>query len=143
MQFLKIAAAVFLVAAVQVHATAAACTVKCDARGKGPVCGASGATLKTFANECLLEFAKCDDAALTLHATTSCEEAAAAPKTNHVRATIRSNDKPLDTCVDEFCTRELEQLCGSDKVTYNNQCLFRNAQCHNKALKLAHDGPCA
>ena len=34
------------------------------------------------------------------------------------------------------------RLCGSDEKTYDNECLFKKAQCKNGKLRKLYDGPC-
>uniref|UniRef100_K3X7Z0 Kazal-like domain-containing protein n=1 Tax=Globisporangium ultimum (strain ATCC 200006 / CBS 805.95 / DAOM BR144) TaxID=431595 RepID=K3X7Z0_GLOUD len=133
-RFLMVAAALLLVDA----ATAAGdCkAVKCDARANTPVCGSDG---KSYANDCLFEFARCNDAALTLVAKTSCAEYEKTKNEIHVRTTISSGG--ASKCNTD-CTRELDQMCGSDGKTYNNQCLFDNAKCLNPALVVVKNDAC-
>lgn len=41
------------------------------------------------------------------------------------------------------CTREYDPICGSDKVTYANDCNFKCATRRKSALSLVHRGECA
>jgi len=40
------------------------------------------------------------------------------------------------------CPQGLQPVCGSDGITYNNQCLLDAAKCKNRRLKKKHYGPC-
>ncbi|KAG6965331.1 hypothetical protein JG688_00007259 [Phytophthora aleatoria] len=41
-----------------------------------------------------------------------------------------------------LCSRELLRVCGSNGVTYDNECLFEVAQCKNPRVTLKHKGRC-
>lgn len=50
--------------------------------------------------------------------------------------------KPQCKCI-QSCTFELSEVCGSDGVTYQNECELKRAACLNKnQLEIAKRGPC-
>ncbi|DAZ99709.1 TPA: hypothetical protein N0F65_000887 [Lagenidium giganteum] len=95
-----------------------ACT--CSRKYK-PVCGSNNVT---YANKCLFEAAQFQSKQLTLAFEGQCTDVEATKSCNH------------------FCTRDYRPVCGSDNVTYSNKCVFKAAQCENKELALASEGPC-
>ncbi|CAK4692416.1 hypothetical protein LEN26_006205 [Aphanomyces euteiches] len=40
------------------------------------------------------------------------------------------------------CSRVYSPICGSDGTTYNNECLFKIAQCTESTLAKVDDAPC-
>ncbi|KAJ0402882.1 hypothetical protein P43SY_000496 [Pythium insidiosum] len=125
--------------------------LRCDATDNTPVCGSDG---NTYRNQCLFEFAKCRHSKLKIAHHRACEDVVivkhdAESKSKlsvhvHVTKTSEKNTtKPAAKECNDFCSRELEPVCASDKKTYNNMCLFEAAQCRNPKLTLVNaDGPC-
>ncbi|KAJ8036066.1 Four-domain proteases inhibitor [Holothuria leucospilota] len=85
-----------------------------------PVCGSDG---ETYSNSCELEVQKC------LSGDTTLTEVPCRGK------------RSTEECP-EMCTKQYDPVCGSDKVTYSNQCEFLKAQCQDPTLKLKGSGAC-
>ena len=49
--------------------------------------------------------------------------------------------EPSDAC-NRACPYNYDPVCGDDKKTYDNKCLFEVAQCKNPSLKLHSDEVC-
>lgn len=93
---------------------------KCSTEYK-PVCGSDNIT---YDNECFLFAAQCENKDLKKESSGECK-------------------KPQECEKDAKCTREYMPLCGSDGVTYDNECLFKYAKkCTNPGLKKKNDGEC-
>ena len=52
------------------------------------------------------------------------------------------DDKPVCTCP-KTCPKVVKPVCGSNKKSYDNECLMRQASCNRKMLiNVAHEGKC-
>ena len=98
------------------------CLKNCSSNNSTQViCGSDG---QTYANECELENARCDDEGLSVASDGPCAE-------------------PED-CIKDCSKETLSEVCGSNAVTYANECEFNNAQCEvedNDVFIIYHD-PC-
>ncbi|KAI8847388.1 hypothetical protein BC829DRAFT_396475 [Chytridium lagenaria] len=87
-----------------------------------PVCGTDG---KTYPSVCALSVATCRDPLIAVAAKGEC----ALPPTGPGCA-VRCN------------TQLVQQVCGTDGKTYQNDCFLLAATCTNAALTKAKDGAC-
>ncbi|XP_017771722.1 PREDICTED: double-headed protease inhibitor, submandibular gland-like [Nicrophorus vespilloides] len=85
-----------------------------------PICGSDGVT---YGNKCFFAQAVKKDSALTVAFEGSCEEGP------------RARNAPI-------CTLEYFPICGSDGVTYGNQCFFDFAARRDDTLKIVGYGKC-
>jgi hypothetical protein len=60
---------------------------------------------------------------------------------NTAFATVSSQDTNGETC-SAMCTRIFLPVCGSNGVTYSNECLLKYANCKDKTIVYVHDGEC-
>lgn len=89
-----------------------------------PVCGSDG---KTYANECELNCEKRYNTDLTVVKSGSCDEV------------IVMDVEEREPC---NCPLNYDPVCGSDGVTYPNECLFDCEQRYVINLTLIKEGEC-
>ncbi|XP_078366613.1 ovoinhibitor-like isoform X8 [Oculina patagonica] len=92
------------------------------------VCGSDNVT---YDNKCSLEKAACENnKEITIVKQGRCE---VLKPTTH---------KPKPSCI-QGCPKEIEQVCGSDNVTYDNKCLLEKTACEkNKETTIVSNGKC-
>ncbi|XP_078366612.1 agrin-like isoform X7 [Oculina patagonica] len=92
------------------------------------VCGSDNVT---YDNKCSLEKAACENnKEITIVKQGRCE---VPQPTTH---------KPKSSCA-QGCFFEIEQVCGSDNVTYDNKCFLEKAACEkNKEITIVKKGRC-
>ncbi|XP_052817938.1 uncharacterized protein LOC128243954 [Mya arenaria] len=99
-----------------------ACAIECP-QVYDPLCASDG---RTYVNECYLSQARCSDHELNIKYKGEC-------------ASVRARGI---ICTTPWCWPTHALVCGSDGVTYDNQCELNNAMCDNEHLKTEHSGPC-
>ncbi|KAJ0400704.1 hypothetical protein P43SY_000609 [Pythium insidiosum] len=113
-----------------------------------PVCGSDN---KTYGNLCALKTAQCTQKTLKLKKKGPCDGSSDGSKAvmpPSKRGGSEGSDGSGDIDPDDVggcekpCTKEIDFVCGSDGVTYNNPCLFDIAKCKAPALMKKSDGEC-
>lgn len=112
-----------------------------------PVCGSDSVT---YGNSCELKFAQCTDASITQVSAGECASSSSSGSVGGESDVDAGDDSSSESesssssseC-STVCTREYQPVCGSNGITYDNSCLFDNAQCLNASLSVASDGVCA
>jgi hypothetical protein len=126
-----------------------------------PVCGSDNVT---YANKCVFEMTQCYNPNLSIVQEQECDEpgvdtlptdspfvaqdpvegtAAGA----NVESAATGDDGSAGSSDDSIscekpCPRHFKPLCGSDDVTYTNECMLINAMCKDADLLFAYEGPC-
>ncbi|XP_045617329.2 serine protease inhibitor dipetalogastin isoform X5 [Procambarus clarkii] len=90
-----------------------------------PVCGNDGTT---YSNMCSLDAAACLNPAITKRYNGECYE--------------RGSGSSSSTCPTS-CGTEYVPVCGTDGVTYDNQCQLDRVSCRDALVTKRNDGPCA
>ncbi|KAJ3204386.1 hypothetical protein HDU67_009547 [Dinochytrium kinnereticum] len=98
-----------------------------------PVCGSNG---QTYGNECVFQSAVCKFKPLLKVHDGECE----AKKERRDLTAVA----PAERKCNAFCPFIFFPVCGSNGVTFSNECEMANAACQfGKAITKAHDGECA
>lgn len=101
-----------------------ACPLFCAQEILDPICGSDG---RTYDSLCEFQMAQCRIASLKVAFSGKC------PAPVQLRGII---------CTTPYCWPIDQPVCGSDGLTYRNQCELNNAMCENESLKTEYPGPC-
>lgn len=119
------------------------CQIKCALDG-APVCGTDG---KPYINDCHLLAAKCKHPTLAKAYNGACVEGQSSTSASASSATttveVTASGTTVKAKCNPICARVYEPVCGSNSVTYANQCLLDYASCKNPRVSKFSDGKCA
>jgi agrin len=120
---------------------------KCSCTGRvctaqhNPVCGSDG---KTYPNPCFMGIKTCETQGQVVQVTTGeCQTLTCANVLCVVGSVCRENNgHPTCECI-SGCPKNLDPRCGTDGVTYGNECLMQKKTCESQGqVTQAHVGTC-
>ncbi|CAH1798785.1 unnamed protein product [Owenia fusiformis] len=103
------------------------CSYTCDDEDYAPVCGSNG---QTFSSKCLMELIACayNDQNLTVSEEGPCSACEDITCKNYNECIASPNGTAICTC-DFKCPFTEDLVCGTDRLTYANECELRYMSC--------------
>eukprot|EP00794_Sanderia_malayensis_P009772 gene9772-10771_t len=119
------------------------CQPDCSKFKTTPVCGSNG---KTYSSKCQLLRESCRKKGLVVEYKGQCKKYCVGVRCAQKEVCVADKDGNsycISTRCPTACPSGLNQICGTDKKTYRNECLLKKASCEGgRKISLAYLGQC-